>query len=98
MASAQAPPRYPKRKRDKISYKYGDESSELGEDVDHAVPPIQDDPDDEVDWKTSRKKVSSTWQSDAGICLKLTIVLSRLASPRLARDKSARLPRKPSSP
>lgn len=58
MSPAQAPQRYPKRKRGEVSYKYVDESEELGEDVEHAIP-IQDDPDNEVDWKTSMKKVMS---------------------------------------
>lgn len=58
MSSAQAPQRYPKRKRGEVSYRYVDESEEVGEDVDHAIP-IHDDPDNEVDWKTSMKKVKS---------------------------------------
>lgn len=49
--------RYPKRKRSQVSYKFGDESEELGEDLGVKVL-IQDDPDDEVDWKTAMKKVS----------------------------------------
>lgn len=62
MSSAQPPQpsqRYPKRKRRQVSYKIGDESEELGEDLDFALS-IQDDPDNEVDWKTAAKKVNKS--------------------------------------
>lgn len=53
MSSAQSPQRYPKRKRVQVSYKEMVDDGELGDAL-----PVQDDPDDEIDWKTAGKKVT----------------------------------------
>lgn len=58
MSSAQSPQRYPKRKRPKVSYKYFEDSDELGEDIDDKALVNKEDADDEVDWKTAVNKVS----------------------------------------
>lgn len=100
MSSAQSPKRYPKRKRVQVSYTETIDSEELGEDV-NTVPLIKDDPDNDIDWKTAAKKVTQASlprDPRMGCFMKLTIVVHRPASPRLARRSTAKPRRRASSP
>lgn len=94
MASTEAPKRYPTRKRAEVSYKTVDKYEELGDDVENE-PNVKNDPDDEVDWRTSKMKVSpitSSLQSVNEHSVELTIVSSvRLANPKPAKNSPPRL-------